>query len=399
MAAPGIPAGTTNYIYYDSRWQPIETRTNGTANTNVTSRMVWPASYINAAVLEDTYSAGAIQPNSRLYFQQDANWDTTAVIGYNSTTQAWSVAQRYAYSPYGNITILNPDFTTAPTGTQTLANNLYQGMALDPVTGLYYERARWYRTGQAGLRQEPKSSRRIGTGSVHREISQDPLSYINGANTYQFVGDGPVGRVDASGLAVLYGVVDPTGSAFGVFPNSGGHAIIVISDPASPSGWLVYSFQLGGWHEYDFNQYRNKPYNRHRPIELWALPGASARLARADVERQIKHGNDTYARGAKVCSTASAEVAAAATVGKPIHGDIDSFRSSTVNGTGEPRQYPNALPRYLVQQGDIPPSGIHNYPAPGGQAAGGSSSGSSSASSGSSSSSSGGFWHWIASWF
>ena len=284
-------------------------------------------------------------------------------------------------------------------GTQTLANNLYQGMALDPVTGLYYERARWYRTGQAGLRQEPKSSRRIGTGSVHREISQDPLSYINGANTYQFVGDGPVGRVDASGLAVLYGVVDPTGSAFGVFPNSGGHAIIVISDPASPSGWLVYSFQLGGWHEYDFNQYRNKPYNRHRPIELWALPGASARLARADVERQIKHGNDTYARGAKVCSTASAEVAAAATVGKPIHGDIDSFRSSTVNGTGEPRQYPNALPRYLVQQGDIPPSGIHNYPAPGGQAAGGSSSGSSSASSGSSSSSSGGFWHWIASWF
>ncbi|MGC8561542.1 MAG: RHS repeat domain-containing protein, partial [Phycisphaerae bacterium] len=35
-----IPAGTTNYIYYDSQWQAIETRTNGTANSNVTSQTV-----------------------------------------------------------------------------------------------------------------------------------------------------------------------------------------------------------------------------------------------------------------------------------------------------------------------------------------------------------------------
>jgi hypothetical protein len=73
--------------------------------------------------------------------------------------------------------------------------------ASDPITGLYYERARWYRTGQAGLRQEPKSSRRIGTGAVHREISQDPLSYTSGANTYQFVLSNPVDAVDPSGLS------------------------------------------------------------------------------------------------------------------------------------------------------------------------------------------------------
>ena len=30
VAAPGIPAGITNYTYYDSQWQAIETRTNGT---------------------------------------------------------------------------------------------------------------------------------------------------------------------------------------------------------------------------------------------------------------------------------------------------------------------------------------------------------------------------------
>ena len=177
-----IPAGTTNYLYYTSSWQLVEVRTGGTAAANVTVQMVWSAAYINAPVLQDTYSAGVVQPNSRLYFTQDANWNTTAVIGYNSTTQTWNVVQRYVYSPYGNITILNPDFTTAPAGTVPMVNNLYQGMPLDPVTGLYYERARWY-------------SPSLGTW-----ISQDPAGYINGAVTYQFVMGNPVGLVDPTGL-------------------------------------------------------------------------------------------------------------------------------------------------------------------------------------------------------
>ena len=76
------------------------------------------------------------------------------------------------------------DWSTPPAGTNPVVNNLYQGMALDPVTGLYNERARWY-------------SPSLGTW-----ISQDPLQYINGANTYQFVGSGPVGAVDPLGLCV-----------------------------------------------------------------------------------------------------------------------------------------------------------------------------------------------------
>ncbi len=32
LGGPGIGAGTTNYLYYDSQWQAIETRTNGTAS-------------------------------------------------------------------------------------------------------------------------------------------------------------------------------------------------------------------------------------------------------------------------------------------------------------------------------------------------------------------------------
>ncbi len=257
-------------IYYDSQWsrragisarvfwaedglqQLIETRTNGTANSNVTSQMVWSAAYpgaaahtrdsgtgfravdtannfgstpntlnINAPVLQDSYAGGVIQPNSRLYFTQDANWDpgaaahtrswsaeacpghagrfravevecanelsrsasalnTTSVVGFVGGT--WQVVQRYVYSPYGTLTILNANFTAAPTDTVPMVNNLYQGMALDPMTGLYYERARWY-------------SPSLGTW-----VSQDSASYINGADTYQFVMGDPVGVVDPSGL-------------------------------------------------------------------------------------------------------------------------------------------------------------------------------------------------------
>ena len=178
----GIPAGEINYIYYDSQWQAIEIRTNGTASSNVTSQIVWSAAYINATVLQDAYSAGVIQPNSRLYFEQDAIWDTTAVVGYNATSGTWNVVQRFTYSPYGTITILNADWSTPASGTLPLVNNLYQGMTLDSVTGLYYERNRNY-------------SPSLGTWT-----SQDPLKYINGADTYQFVMGNPVGHHDAFGL-------------------------------------------------------------------------------------------------------------------------------------------------------------------------------------------------------
>ena len=77
QGANGLPAGTTNYIYYDSQWQVLEVRTGGTAASNVTEQMVWSAAYINAAILQDSYYNGVLQANQRLYFMQDANWDTT----------------------------------------------------------------------------------------------------------------------------------------------------------------------------------------------------------------------------------------------------------------------------------------------------------------------------------
>jgi RHS repeat-associated protein len=216
LGGNGVAAGTVNYIYYDSQWQAIETRTNGTANSNVTSQMVWSAAYINAAVLQDTYSAGVIQPGSRIYFLQDANWNTTAIVGLVSGN--WQVVQRYVYSPYGTITVLNADWSTPPAGTQPTVDNLYQGMALDPVTGLYYARNRNY------------------SPSLGRWINQDPAGYINGANRYQFVMGNPVGNVDPLGLDVVV-LVSP-GEA-NILGHAYGHSAIMVGN--NTSGWWYYS--------------------------------------------------------------------------------------------------------------------------------------------------------------
>ena len=57
--------------------------------------------------------------------------------------------------------------------------------------------------------------------SIGRFISQDPLQFINGANTYQFVTSSPVGNVDPLGNAVsATGQVSPS-TAKGGAPGSG----------------------------------------------------------------------------------------------------------------------------------------------------------------------------------
>jgi RHS repeat-associated protein len=340
LGGNGVAAGTVNYIYYDSSWQAIETRTNGTAASNVTSQIVWSAAYVNAAVLQDTYSGGVIQPNSRLYFLQDANWNTTAIVGLVSGT--WQVTQRYVYSPYGMITVLNANWLQG--GMQPAVDNLYQGMTLDSVTGLYYARNRNY---------DP---------TLGRWINQDPLQYINGANTYQFVMSNPVGNVDPWGLYVWYGVKNPGGSPFGTLGGGGGHAFIVVSDQASASGYTVYSFEGGGWQTYNWNQYRNLPDNLNAPMGLYEIPGASAALAIKEVQREIKHGNNMYGPG-EVCSTAADKVVLAATAGKPIHTPVKELLKSDQWPNGEVPNLPDAFPRNMeiLTNNGLP---YRLYPAP-----------------------------------
>ncbi len=191
------------------------------------------------------------------------------------------------------------------------------------------------------------------------------LGFFVGADRYQFVGSGPVDLVDPSGLAVYYGVKNPNGVPFGstsISAGGGGHAFVVVTDGLEPSGYAVYSFEGNGWNKYDWEKYRKLPDNKKVPLDLYRLPGAHAALAVAEIKSQMTKGNNNYAVGGKVCSVASDKVAAAATVGLPLHGDIQDFRFSPETGDGEAPEFPDALPKYLEKNtsNGIP---VHHYPA------------------------------------
>ncbi|HRK31877.1 MAG TPA: hypothetical protein PLD59_12430 [Tepidisphaeraceae bacterium] len=52
--------------------------------------------------------------NQRLYVQQDANYNVTSVSNASGAT-----VERYRYTPYGQRTVLNDDFTVNTNPPQT----------------------------------------------------------------------------------------------------------------------------------------------------------------------------------------------------------------------------------------------------------------------------------------
>ena len=107
------------------------------------------------------------------------------------------------------------DWSTPAFGTQRLVNNLYQvpmAVGMDSITGPYYARNHNNSPSLGSVsRQEPKS--RLSAGVAHREISQGPAGYINGANTYQLVMSNPVGKVDPAGRAGVSDDVNDEGAS------------------------------------------------------------------------------------------------------------------------------------------------------------------------------------------
>ena len=181
LGGPGIPApaGTTKYLYYSTQEQVIEERWGSTGSAQVQYQYVWSNAYVNAMVLRDTYNNGVMLPADRIYTQYDANYNVMALVGYDAATQTWGVVERFVYSPYGTVTTLAPAWYGQ--SDQFYWQYMYQGGRQDPLTQLYHFDHRDYSTS-------------LGTWT-----SQDPLQYINGANTYQFVMSNPVGNVDPWG--------------------------------------------------------------------------------------------------------------------------------------------------------------------------------------------------------
>jgi RHS repeat-associated protein len=118
--------------------------------------------------------------NERLYVQQDANGNVTALVDTSGNVQ-----ERYVYDPFGAVTILAPNWTTR--GSSSFAwIYLHQAGRFDTATGLYNFRNRDY------------------SPALGRWIQVDPLGLEPDNNVYRYVGNTPTSLRDPTGLIEWY---------------------------------------------------------------------------------------------------------------------------------------------------------------------------------------------------
>ena len=91
------------------------------------------------------------------------------------------------------------------------------GLIEIPTTPREQNRGRTRRAPKSRDRWSRPISGHRGT-SITRTVSRDPLRYINGANTYQFVGSDPVGMVDATGTSSFGNPLDPFQATGSMYP-------------------------------------------------------------------------------------------------------------------------------------------------------------------------------------
>ncbi len=168
---------TTKDLYYSKDWQVIEERESGVAKT----QYVWSPVYVDAMIERDSdVNGGSDGLEQRLWPLQDANFNTTALVDNNGTA-----IERYVYDIYGKVTVFAANGTTIRTSSSVDWIYLHQGGRLDTTTGLYNFRNRDY------------------SPTLMRWTTNDPIGFGGGdTNTYRYVGNGPTGAVDPSGLAV-----------------------------------------------------------------------------------------------------------------------------------------------------------------------------------------------------
>ena len=113
------------------------------------------------------------------YYLQDANFNVTAV-----TDNTGAVKERYAYTPYGEVTILDADFSADSDNKSDISNeHLYTGTQARPRDRVAVE------------------SESVLCGCIlGRWVNRDPIGYEGGGyNLYEYVNGMPLGGLDPDG--------------------------------------------------------------------------------------------------------------------------------------------------------------------------------------------------------
>jgi RHS repeat-associated protein len=166
---------TTTDLYYSAAWQVLEEK----VGANTAERYVWSPVYVDAMVLRDRDTDGNGTLDERVWVQQDANFNVTALVDGSGVVQ-----ERYAYDPFGAQTVLDANWSADADGLSDVSfDQGFQGFSRDELTGWSEADLRWY-------------SATLGTWT-----SLDPIRYAGGdVNLYRMEGNGPTGRLDPLGL-------------------------------------------------------------------------------------------------------------------------------------------------------------------------------------------------------
>ncbi len=168
---------STRDLYYNSNWQLLEERVGGTAQQS----FVWSPVYVDAMIARDRDTDANGSLDERLYPTHDANFNVTSLF-----SAAGVLNEKYAYDPFGEVTIYNAGGTTISTTAYGWSNN-HQGGRLSVESALYYFRNRDY------------------SATLGQWVSDDPLGYAAGdLNLRRYVGNNATNGFDPLGLA------DPT---------------------------------------------------------------------------------------------------------------------------------------------------------------------------------------------
>jgi RHS repeat-associated protein len=162
--------GTQDTIFVQVGQQTIADYVSGTAAASPETTYAW-GSYIDELILRTEPSG------TDLYYHRNQQYSTYAV-----TNSTGAIQERYAYSPYGELTITDASGTTQSTSTDD-TRYTYTGREWDAELGLYHYRARMYDPG-AG-----------------RFCSRDPIGFLGRQfNLFAFCNDRPVNHQDPLGL-------------------------------------------------------------------------------------------------------------------------------------------------------------------------------------------------------
>ncbi|CEF48204.1 unnamed protein product [uncultured bacterium] len=125
----------------------------------------------------DTDANGTL--DERLWVQQDASWNVTALLD-----GIGAVIERYVYDPFGVVKVLDANWAADADGVSDVGwLYSHQGGRYDPVSGLYYFRNRDY------------------SATLGRFTSLDPILFGGGdVNLYRWIGNSPANYIDPLGL-------------------------------------------------------------------------------------------------------------------------------------------------------------------------------------------------------